>query len=60
MEWCGLVLDTDRNLAAVGKAACISTAGTRLPAYVIPVDEESSIACETARYLSEREIAAPD
>jgi hypothetical protein len=37
MEWCGLVLDTDRNLAAVGKAACISTAGTRLPAYVIPV-----------------------
>jgi len=41
MECCGLVLDTVRNLAAVGKAACISAAGTRLPAYVIPVDEES-------------------
>lgn len=50
MDWCGLVLDRARNLAArdipPGGGACISHDGVRLPAYVVAVDEETAIARE--------------
>jgi acetate kinase len=53
MEWCGLSIDKERNAQAVGlrsgAAARISPDEARLPAYVIPADEESWIARETAR-----------
>jgi acetate kinase len=53
MQWCGLTIDKERNAQAVGlKAggvARISPDDARLPAYVIPADEESWIARETAR-----------
>lgn len=53
MDWCGLILDAKRNLAASGAATQISPEGARLPAYVIPVDEEIWIARETVRCLRE-------
>ena len=53
MQWCGLSIDKERNAQAVGLkpggAARISPDDARLPAYVIPADEESWIARETTR-----------
>jgi acetate kinase len=55
MEWCGLLLDEDRNKAAVhmppGSAARISQDGAALAAYVVADDEETWIARETVRCL---------
>ena len=55
MQWCGLTIDKERNAQAVGlkpgAAARISPDDARLPAYVIPADEESWIARETARWV---------
>jgi acetate kinase len=53
MQWCGLSIDKERNAQAVGLkpggAARISADDARLPAYVIPADEESWIARESTR-----------
>jgi acetate kinase len=55
MAWCGLTLDAARNEAAAGGEAqasagwLISPDGARLPAYVIPTDEELVIALDAAR-----------
>jgi acetate kinase len=54
MEWCGLTLDEERNRAAVGVEARISSDQARMEAYVIPVDEGIIIARETVRYLSDK------
>jgi acetate kinase len=51
MEWCGLVLDQGRNDTAVGIEKCISADGTRVQAYVIPVDESLIIARDTVSCL---------
>ena len=48
MEWCGLVLDKDKNAAAIGSETAISPADARVQIYVIPSDEESIIARATA------------
>lgn len=54
-EWCGLEMDTDKNLAAVGlspgEGASITKEGSSLEAFVIPADEETWIAKETVRCL---------
>jgi len=50
MEWCGLVLDPERNQNANGIESRISTKDASCQVYVIPADEESVIARET--YLS--------
>lgn len=54
-EWCGLEMDTDKNLAAVGlspgEGASITKKGSSLEAFVIPADEETLIAKETVRCL---------
>ncbi|CAA9469645.1 MAG: Acetate kinase [uncultured Rubrobacteraceae bacterium] len=59
MGWCGLVLDGGRNDRAVGVAvgvgARISADHSGIDAYVIPVDEETAIAEDTARCLRPRE-----
>ena len=59
MEWCGLVLDVERNKATVhlppGSAARISQDGAALAAYVVADDEESWIARETVRCLHRKE-----
>ena len=52
MEWYGLILDEDRNKAAVGQEAQISSDGSRLRVYVIPVDEASIIGRDTLSCLS--------
>ena len=58
MEWCGLLLDEDRNKATVGlqpgSAARISQDAASLAAYVIADDEETWIARETVLCLRGR------
>jgi acetate kinase len=52
LEWMGLELDEGENGRAVdGVAARISTAESRLQAWVIPTDEELLIARDTARLV---------
>ena len=55
MQWCGLTLDRQRNEAAVGLApeqsASIGSNDAGLPAFVVAVDEETTIAQETVRCL---------
>ena len=46
MAWYGLVLDPAANAAASGAEGRITAAGARLPAYVIPTDEEGVIAAD--------------
>jgi acetate kinase len=46
-EWCGLRLDNNRNLAAIGKEAAIHAAGAGIGVYVVPVDEALVIARDT-------------
>ncbi len=56
MEWCGLVLDHERNMKAVrlapGHASRISSDDAALAAYVVAADEEAWIARETVRCLA--------
>lgn len=50
LEWMGLELDQERNLAHTnGREGLISRDGARLAAYVIPTDEELLIARDTVR-----------
>ena len=55
MEWCGLVLDPQRNPSAgnphPAQVIKISADVASMSAYVIGVDEEAAIACETAACL---------
>jgi acetate kinase len=44
--WLGLELDADAN---VGGGPCISPASSRVPAWVIPTNEEALIARHTCR-----------
>jgi len=59
MEWCGLLLDVERNKATVhlppGSAARISQDAAALAVYVVADDEESWIARETVRCLHLKE-----
>ena len=52
MEWAGLVVDPERNAAAVGRAGRLSPEAARLPAYAIPADEERIIAQDTLARLA--------
>jgi acetate kinase len=50
LEWMGLELDRERNVAHTGgREGLISREGARLAAYVIPTDEELLIARDTVR-----------
>jgi acetate kinase len=51
LEWAGLTLDSEKNKTTMGKEAAISTADSRLAAYVIPTDEELLIARDTVRCI---------
>jgi acetate kinase len=51
MEWCGLVLDPERN-AAVGREGRLSPDEASLPAYVIQADEERMIGHDVADCLA--------
>jgi acetate kinase len=52
MEWCGLVLDPERNAAAVGRQDRLTADGVSLPAYVIQADEERVIAQDVMECLA--------
>lgn len=54
MGWCGLSLEEDRNTAALGSEARISSPTASLHAYVIPVDEGAVIARDTVSCLRRR------
>ena len=49
LEWTGLALDANQNAQTIGREAAISTADSRLQAWVIPTDEELLIARDTVR-----------
>ena len=51
MEWCGLVLDRDANHAATGREARISAPDSRIEAWVIPVDEATTLAQQAVAAL---------
>lgn len=51
LEWVGLILDKDKNKAAVGIESVISAPDSRLAAYAIPTDEELLIARDTVRSI---------
>ncbi len=44
MEWAGLALDAQANLAAAGVETCISRSDSRVQAWVVPVDEGALLA----------------
>lgn len=57
MEWCGLVLNRQKNAEMTGgREGEISAPESRLKAYVIPTDEELLIARDTARLLEHAEL----
>ncbi|MGQ9647546.1 MAG: acetate/propionate family kinase [Thermodesulfobacteriota bacterium] len=47
MEWCGMVLDEDRNNSMIGKEGKVSRDEARVEIYVVPVDEAVMIARDT-------------
>src|SRR5271165_5408654 len=51
MQWAGLTLDEERNRQTVGREGQISTADSKLHAWVIPTDEELLIARDTVRSI---------
>jgi acetate kinase len=52
LAWCGLELDPARNAGVVGREARVSADSARMPAYVIPTDEELVIAQDTVECLA--------
>jgi len=52
MDWCGLILDEEKNHATAGVEAMISAPRADIEAYVIPSDEESIIARATAALIA--------
>ena len=55
MEWCGLKLDSDRNMAAIGCESRISSDEAAIDIYVIPVDEALIIARDTVSCLRRKD-----
>ena len=51
LGWAGLEIDKDQNAQTVGREGQISTADSRLQAWVIPTDEELLIARDTVRCI---------
>ncbi len=52
MEWAGIVLDRERNLAAVGSEACLSQDDSQVAIWTIPVDEGQLLAEAAASLLA--------
>jgi len=55
LEWCGLILDRAANDAATGWEARISAPESRIEAWVVPVDEATTLAQEAAAVLRHAE-----
>lgn len=48
----GIEVDSDRNAQAIGVDACVSRDTSRIPAWVIPTNEELLIARDTVRCIA--------
>jgi len=53
MEYLGIKIDKERNLAGSAKEALITKDDSRIPVYVIPTDEELEIARQTQQICHE-------
>ena len=53
MAWCGIDLDRQVNAAVQGREARIAAQGSKVDLWVIPVDEQSALAREAFRILSD-------
>ena len=51
LEWCGLILDRERNAVTIASEGLISAGDAGVLAYVIPVDEAAIIARDTVACL---------
>jgi acetate kinase len=51
MHWAGIVIDADKNAAAVGVAARIDATNSKLEVHVAPVDEEQVLMTEAQSVL---------
>jgi len=51
MHWAGIVVDADKNAAAVGVAARIDATNSKLEVHVAPVDEEQVLMTEAQSVL---------
>jgi len=56
MEWCGMVINKDRNKNMIGKEGKISADDAKVGIYVIPVDEAVMIARDTVHCLRKRPL----
>jgi acetate kinase len=56
MEWCGIILDEERNAKTMGREAWISTDNAKVQIYVIPVDEAVIIARDTVDCLQDQHL----
>lgn len=56
MQWCGMVIDEDRNNATIGMEGKISKNDSKVMIYVIPVDEAAIIARDTVRFMRENPL----
>jgi acetate kinase len=59
MDWCGLVLDQERNVETVGIEMRISADASKIDIHVIPVDEARIIARDTIRCLRSQDEQVP-
>lgn len=57
MAWCGLEIDPGGNENGAG-AFCISTAASRIEAWVVPVNEAAILAREAARVMAQPDTQA--
>jgi acetate kinase len=53
LQWAGVSLDEQRNAAALGSEARISSADSRIAVYVVPVDESRILAAEARAALGQ-------
>jgi acetate kinase len=53
-EWCGLIMDPDRNAKVIGSEGRISADNAKIDIYVVPVDETLIIARETYSFCQDK------
>lgn len=56
MQWCGMVIDENRNNTMIGIEGKISTDNAKIQIYVIPVDEAVMIARDTVHCLHKHHL----
>ena len=49
MDYLGIKMDYEKNMAVQGKEACVSTPDSKVQIWIVPTEEELMIAKDTAR-----------